>query len=127
MIRTLFRKKPLKKRQHIPNQEDCALSEQMDANQALLEKTFAKCTDVVFRQVNLFGERKALLVYIDGMIDRQLLDQGILHAVLRSDSSNEDPSVNMIEQLEQALTIGRIKIVSTLNVWRSYRTVRSPF
>nr|WP_317890766.1 spore germination protein [Paenibacillus arenilitoris] len=92
------------------------MSENMNATQALLEKAFENCSDVVFRQVNLFGERKALLVYIEGMVDRQLLDQGLLHTALNSlNGYQEEPSVSMSSQLDQALTVGRVLAALTLN------------
>lgn len=92
------------------------LSEEIRANHALLEKTFANCSDITYRTVSLFGDRQALLVYVEGLIDRQLLDQGLLQAALEVGSENEGkPLIGIIDQLEQALTVGQISKTDSLD------------
>ncbi|MGM0883498.1 MAG: hypothetical protein ACQEXQ_21000 [Bacillota bacterium] len=66
-----------------------SLSEEIDAYRALLEKTFENCSDITYRSVNLFGDRPALLVYVEGLIDRQLLDQGLLQAALNNEGEGK--------------------------------------
>jgi spore germination protein KA len=91
-------------------------SEKLEDNRALLEKTFKNCSDVIFRTVTLFNDCQALLVYVNGMIDLQLLDQSLLQAVLGQERRGEGkPPVSMTQQLEQSLTVGRIRTTDTVD------------
>ncbi len=92
------------------------MSEDMDANRTLLEKMFENCSDITLRTINLFGDRKALLVFVNGWIDQRLLDQGLLESVLDSGGGGqENPSASMAVRLENKLTVGRIRTTGKLD------------
>ncbi|MBW5445674.1 spore germination protein [Cohnella sp. CFH 77786] len=85
------------------------------ANLKLLEKTFENCSDVVFQNVKLPGEREALLIYLDGMVDRQLLDQQMrLGAVARDRGGAPASPGKLAEELDSRLGTGGTRTVNTL-------------
>lgn len=93
-----------------------AFCDQLEANRVILEKTFENCSDVVIRTVKLFDDCEALLVYVDGMIDRQLLEQGLLQAVPdRKRRGEGEAPQSLVEQLKQSLTAGQVRTTDTMD------------
>lgn len=85
-------------------------SEDLEANRALLERTFANCSDIIFQSVKLTDDTQILLVYVDGMIDRHHLEEGIRHVTLGSESIGKgEPTSSIAKQLEQSIIIGKIR------------------
>ncbi|WP_262688259.1 spore germination protein [Paenibacillus baimaensis] len=85
------------------------MGEDIDTKRLLLEKTFAHCSDVVFRTVSLFGSNQAVLVYVDGMIDPHSLLQGVLDSERIFEGKE---LLSIAEKLEQTLTIGRMHVTN---------------
>ncbi|KAF9117367.1 Spore germination protein KA, partial [Mortierella sp. GBA39] len=43
---------------------------------------FEHCSDVIFRDVTLQGDTKLLLIYLDGMIDKDIIQSVILKPLM---------------------------------------------
>ncbi|GLX70610.1 putative membrane protein YfkQ [Paenibacillus glycanilyticus] len=51
-------------------------------NEQTLKSIFEHCSDIVFRRLSLRGDDKLLLVYVDGMIDKELVQSSMLKPLL---------------------------------------------
>jgi len=58
------------------------INNSLAANEAKLREQFHHCSDIVFRSFKLHGETKLLLVYLDGMIRVQSIEEAILKPLL---------------------------------------------
>ncbi|WP_336773466.1 spore germination protein [Paenibacillus sp. MMO-58] len=59
-----------------------AVSHSLNENEQTLRSVFASCSDVIFRRLTLQGNVFLLLVYVDGMIDKDLVQNTILKPLL---------------------------------------------
>ncbi|OZB97941.1 spore germination protein [Paenibacillus sp. XY044] len=58
------------------------LSRHLVHNEHMLKTMFERCSDIVFRDVTLQGNTKLLLIYVDGMIDKDIIQSVILKPLM---------------------------------------------
>ncbi|MGM0878959.1 MAG: spore germination protein [Bacillota bacterium] len=64
------------------NVKDGGLSTDIVTNETIFRDIFKNCSDIIFRSVQIHGKTKILLMYVDGLIDSQVLDQAVLKPIL---------------------------------------------
>lgn len=83
----------ISKRSHLEHleQADVTLSEEVDSdelsedlqsNERMFRETFAECSDIVFRSIQVEGQVRMMILYIDGLVDTKNLDLTFLKPVL---------------------------------------------
>lgn len=88
----------------------------IDHNEELLRKQFEKCSDVIFRPFALLGVRKALLVYVDGLVDSKELEANILKPLTTAQGASaygRDATLSSVEKY--ILPIANIEPIETLS------------
>ncbi|MCL4426591.1 MAG: spore germination protein [Firmicutes bacterium] len=97
------------------------LSAELSVNYQMLKTVFGESSDIVYRHFNIAGDpnQKALLVYVDGLIDKASLEQDILKSltILARDSGPQVPiaKADLVDILKDyTLTIGEIRDARTL-------------
>ncbi|MCY0876053.1 MAG: spore germination protein, partial [Firmicutes bacterium] len=84
-------------------------------NEQLLRGVFTRCSDIVFRTFTIFGARKALLLYVDGLIDSKELEENILKPLTTAEGSTMYGQQSTIAFLQEVvLPIGSTETVDTL-------------
>jgi len=78
-------------------QDDTPVSVRLEDNDRALRLRFANCSDVMFRRVDVSPRNRALFVYIDGLVDVDLLGEQALHSILIERSREADPDRIMRE------------------------------
>ncbi|WP_372632714.1 spore germination protein [Cohnella sp.] len=73
-----------------PENPQHPLSADLNENRSILESIYADCMDVVIRDFLIAGETKALLVYIDGLSNIDLIDQHVLAPLMQASSKPGD-------------------------------------
>ncbi len=93
---------------------DMPLSDSLKVNEQRLKERFCNCSDVVFRSTFLApGGQRALLVFIDGMVDKQVIDEAILKPLLAGNmaEAREGEGIRLRDEqfaLAQTCLIGTI-------------------
>jgi Bacillus/Clostridium GerA spore germination protein. len=89
-----------------PQQEKAPVPDSVSAVRTELEKAFGNSTDVIFK---LFSNTSLLLVYIDGMVDKLLLDSDIIRPLMRACQENKNADFKNPGFLEDnILAIGEV-------------------
>ncbi|QYR21812.1 spore germination protein [Paenibacillus sp. sptzw28] len=109
-------------RSHKPTQElnpvsepKMVMNDKLDANREQLEKTFENCSDIALQSLVLFG-KQTLMVYVDGMVDKMLLEHELLQTVRDNESKCEAKSLlSLAEQLRHTLRVGQIRTADTFD------------
>jgi hypothetical protein len=114
-MRSIFesRKRPKSsklRQEQTPEQED-ALSGELSESEQQLRAVYTDCPDVVFRPFVIGGIRRALLVYIEGMSNIELMDQYILVPLMREAPDRPDEDAKKI--LEQRTPVSNVKEINT--------------
>ncbi len=91
------------------------LSSSIELNQAHLEGAFRNCSDVVFRPFSAFGAQRSLLVYVDGLVDSEQMEQGVLQPLTSPESPYwRDSAVEISFLQENVLSATDVELVRTL-------------
>jgi hypothetical protein len=117
----LFRK--LSKRNKNFKQTDHQQNPQTDTQQILLskkimdnEKTlrsmYSNCSDVIFRSFLIGNKEKAILIYIEGLINIEELDDNVLAPLMKG---NPDKFTEIKDYVEQTISISQTINVTTIN------------
>jgi spore germination protein KA len=87
--------------------KDLKISQSLERNHLVLKEIFNNCSDIVFKNITLNNQNatKALLIFTEGITNKELLDSGILTPLLRE--SDFDPKAG-----EDLLDIISNKIVN---------------
>lgn len=87
------------------------LTSSLEENEAVLKKTFHSCSDVMFRSFQICGQKNALLLYIDGLIEEKQLDESLLKSLMSSSSSEPlDDMHDILSYLQnQLIAISQVK------------------
>jgi len=91
------------------------LSYNLVDNELGLQQAFLHCSDVVFRKFRIHGKIDAVLIYVDGLVDNQRIDQMILKPLMydnRLALAGNDPVLFIKEQV---VAVGQAKSASELN------------
>ncbi|SCW49945.1 spore germination protein KA [Paenibacillus tianmuensis] len=95
----------------------------LDQNRQAMKERFRNCSDVTYRPIQLQGQMKALLIYIDGMVDTVKLEENVLKPLLIEGLPQE---LNQLESFEefihnQAIATRQTKLTSF--VWEAVQEV----
>ncbi|WP_261381532.1 spore germination protein [Paenibacillus cremeus] len=71
------------------SKDSLPLSHQLTDNLELLKQVYANCSDVVFRSFSIGHQTAAAVVYIDGLVDTQLLDMHVLGPLMKGPPEGE--------------------------------------
>lgn len=83
---------------------DLPLSPHLANNENMLKTMFERCSDVVYREVALKGNARLLLVYVDGMIDKDIIQSVILKPLIYEGiPQGSGPIDSILEMYEQEL------------------------
>lgn len=93
------------------------ISVSLSQNEQILRNVFKNCSDIVFRSFKIHGRIAGLLVYVDGLVDFQHLDTGLLKPLMFEgpprESAPSDRTGKWLE--EQLVSIGQIKTASEMS------------
>jgi spore germination protein KA len=87
------------------------LYESFDQNVETLRSIYDHCSDVVFRSFFLFGKKKAMIIYIEGMSDTKAIDEYVLLPLMREPANEAEP---LNELLETKVPVSKVKRVNML-------------
>lgn len=114
----------LKKRakREILLQEDGELHNQQFAldlqqNEQMMNELFRNCSDVVYRPVQLHGQMQALLIYVDGMVDKASLEETILKPLINTGLPHESSKLESLREFigNQAVATRKIKLTGSVS------------
>ncbi|SHF28222.1 spore germination protein KA [Seinonella peptonophila] len=88
----LSSKKRTKQLNEIAAQQN--LTATLEENRSFLATIFKGCSDVVFHDFTIFGQISAVLIYIEGLVDKEKLDQNVLTPLLNK--TGEPFSINTV-------------------------------
>ena len=87
----------------------------LDENKKLLEAVFRDCEDVKMRSFSLYGNR-ALLIYLDGMTDTDMIGESIMKTFTAESSTQSAGNMGAIANLNtlvnEKLSVANVTIVS---------------
>lgn len=75
-----------------------------------MKDTFADCSDIVFHSFRIGGQTEAVLIYIDGLTDTELLDQQVLTPLKESSVCDQD-----MEDILRHITVSSKKSVQIID------------
>jgi spore germination protein KA len=78
----------------------------LNSNITNLKQHFAKCSDLVFREFSIFHTRKAVLIYIDGLIDSNQLELHLLKQLM-TPATEVIENARLNQLLEQNVTVAQ--------------------
>jgi len=67
-----------------PANQPLKLSAELEWNVRYISDKFSNCADVVFHHVSLFGQMRAMLIFVDGLVDKTLIDSDVIPSLLKS-------------------------------------------
>lgn len=73
-----IRWKAIPKRELVPINSQESISTDLETNEKKLREIFTNCYDIVFRRVKLYNQLTILLVYTEGMVDNNIIDNVLL-------------------------------------------------
>jgi spore germination protein KA len=92
-----------------------ALYPSLQENENRLQSIFSSCSDIVFRTIKIFGSKRCLVVFIDGLIDTNHLDQALLKPMMLLKLESFDSISSFASMLqEEILTIAQITPLTQL-------------
>ncbi len=96
--------------------ESVALSKDLKTNEQVLHRIFEDCSDVVFHPIQINGQTRLLLVYIDGLSDTKTLQEIMIKPFLFEGVTEGIGNAGNLHQVikDQLIAIPQTKIVSTV-------------
>ncbi|OAS16484.1 spore germination protein [Paenibacillus oryzisoli] len=85
-------KLPTMKTISLEEENNHVFSTDMDHNEKLIQEAFQDCSDVVYRKIEVKQETQWLIVYIDNLIDTNMLEEQVIKPMLTSITRDEVPS-----------------------------------
>ncbi|MFS0555162.1 spore germination protein [Brevibacillus sp. 179-C9.3 HS] len=77
--------------------EDIALSTNVEENIQLIEAQFGTCDDLVVRRFQTKSGASAAIIFIDGMVDRNVISDFIIRYMTTPDITYDDPATNELD------------------------------
>ncbi|MGO4369480.1 hypothetical protein AB4Z21_01550 [Paenibacillus sp. MCAF20] len=59
------------------------ISKSLEQNEHMIRYLFENCYDIAFRRIQIFGQIDVLLVYLDGLVDTNAIDNLLLTRCIR--------------------------------------------
>jgi hypothetical protein len=78
-----------------PKDEPFIFTTDLAENEKLLREVFQVCDDIIFRPFNTAG-KKAMLVFLDGMVDKTLLEESVLKVLMALESNQVALSIKVL-------------------------------
>lgn len=88
------------------------LQDNFSENEAFFREIYANCSDVVFRSFLLFGNKQALIIFIDGLTDIDGIEKYVLSPFVQ-ENRNETQIID--DFIEQKLPVSKVKRVHLLS------------
>lgn len=109
-ITKLLRKNNLKQDMKAQNESkpQDPLNQKLEENEQAFRAIYKNCADVIFRSFMLFGNKKALIIYIEGLSDTAAIETSVL-APLMQETSKDQESLSQL--LEQKLPVSKVKML----------------
>ncbi|MGZ4112250.1 MAG: spore germination protein [Tumebacillaceae bacterium] len=98
--------------QPIPVEPKRNVSAKLQVNHDYLQKLFSKSSDIVLREVSLANGAEALVVFVDGLVDSNHIDDVVLKPLLFGQGASRlehDPPPTTEELMRHFLAIGQTK------------------
>lgn len=97
------------------NFQNIELNIELAINEKILKEVFQNCSDIVFRPIQIYGDTKLLLIYIDGLSDTKTLDEVVLKPMLFDELPEGWGKVTTVEQVieRQFVAIAQVKKISS--------------
>ncbi|WP_246206581.1 spore germination protein [Virgibacillus ihumii] len=86
------------------------LSEKLTINEQKLRDSYQNCSDVIFRTFYINGDRKALLVYIDGLSNIDEIDDSVLSPLM---NTNDETETQVTELIQKNVAVSSVKELKT--------------
>jgi len=80
------------------------LNEDFEQNVNIFRSIYLNCSDVLFRSFLLFGQKKAVIIYIQGLSDIEGLENFVLTPLMQ-----EKPKESPFEILENKLPVSQVE------------------
>ncbi|OIJ11791.1 spore germination protein [Anaerobacillus alkalilacustris] len=85
----------------------------IEDNEKQLKQIFTQCSDIVYQPLRVFGNHTGFLVYFNGMVDTQLIDQMILKTLVYQEHvKNEDIDTVIHNWIKEISFVGETKRAS---------------
>lgn len=101
-----------------PGQEE-PLQPSLEANEKTLQSLFSDSSDLVMRKWKIFGIKDCLIIFIDGLVDTNHVDDALLKSLMDDGSNPSVPSASppqLVKNIEERLiTVSQTKIVASFN------------
>jgi hypothetical protein len=99
------------------NVQNVEFTTELAINEKILKEIFQNCSDAVFRTIQINGETKILLIYIDGLCDSKTLDQVFLKPLIFDENPDSLKKFPIVKQSieEQLATLGKVQKFSLIN------------
>ncbi|QSO54277.1 spore germination protein [Alicyclobacillus curvatus] len=102
----------------IPSHYNDPLSANVAKNEQILRDILGNCSDVVFRSIQVPGQPRILIVYVDGMVDTKVLEENVIKPWIVSELpdsfSNRRKPGKMLEQ--QLVAVAQTQTVTTVKM-----------
>jgi spore germination protein len=98
--------------QPVPVEPERNVSASLQENQDYLSKLFTKSSDIVLREVEIGNDIPALLMFVDGLVDSNHVDDVVLKPLLfgaGADRLKQDPPQTYKDLMRQFVAIGQTK------------------
>ncbi|WP_438824720.1 spore germination protein [Bacillus sp. JJ1474] len=83
----------------------------LSANEEVFRSIYENCSDVVFRHFLLFGKKKALIIFIEGLSDNDSIEKYVLSPLMQ-EVGHESKTIDKF--LEQKLPVSKVNRVQLL-------------
>ncbi|MFD0681999.1 MULTISPECIES: spore germination protein [unclassified Paenibacillus] len=99
-----------------PNQsksEDTLIHNDITFNEQALREIFHLCSDIIFRPIQIHGQTKVMLIYLDGFIDNAIMDEVILKPLMFHGMPQGLEQIGNLEGLirGEAIAVSQTKLV----------------
>ncbi|WP_090820539.1 spore germination protein [Paenibacillus sp. yr247] len=86
------------------------ISNNIIENEKALKDIFQNCPDIIFRDITIHGQTKALLIYLDGMVNTDIITSNILKPLIYDGLPQ---GLGMIDSLAQMCKQELVSVLST--------------
>ncbi|WP_099156960.1 spore germination protein [Virgibacillus ndiopensis] len=114
----LFKKSYIKNKSKTNNPSKENISQNIDKNiiknEQILKDIFQNCSDIMYRKITIHGQNKLLLIYVDGMVDVDIIISNILKPLMYEGLPQGLGSIDSVAQMceEKHLSALQIKKLS---------------
>jgi len=103
---------PFRRSKQENNRDPNLLSSDLNQNIDKLKGIFEDCPDVVYRPFLMGGERKAMMIYFEGMVNIAELDTNVLSRLMEKNESQER---NVTHWIQEKLSVAKVTEVTFLD------------